>query len=273
MSDEFTSVELRGRSIRYICRGEGTPAVVIDQGQGLSIERSFERSTPIGWSRIFKAIQASTCIVMHDRAGLGSSDAATGPRTSADMVRDLREVLRATQVSPPYVLVGHSVGGFNVRLFAGEYSGEVAGMVLVDSAHPDQLGRFPSILPPEASGEALPLRVLRHGPDVALSAEAINFRACADQARAVRSIGLKPLIVVSQSPRALGPPGIPQSVLERMRPLWVELQADLLALSGKSRQVIASHAGHQVQLEEPNLVIDAILSVVRETQSPMARLH
>lgn len=273
MSDEFKSADLHGRSIRYICRGEGTPTVVVDQGQGLSIERSFERSVPIGWAKVFKTIQASTCIVMHDRAGLASSDPATGPRTSADMVRDLRAVLHAAQLSPPYVLVGHSIGGFNVRLFAGKYPNDVAGVVLVDSSHPDQLATFASILPPESAGEAQPLRMLRHGPDIAVSTEAVDFRACADQARAVTSIGLKPLIVVSQSPRALAPPGIPPSILDGTRQVWADLQSDLLDLSGRSRQVIAGHAGHQVQLEEPNLVIEAILSIVREAQSAMPRLH
>jgi pimeloyl-ACP methyl ester carboxylesterase len=273
MSDEFKSVNLRGRSIRYICRGEGTPAVIIDQGEGLSIERSFERSVPIGWSKVFKALRESTSIVMHDRAGLGSSDLPTGPRTSADMMCDLRSVLFAAEVSPPYVLVGHSIGGFNVRVFAGAFPNEVAGVVLIDSSHPDQFARFARILPPEASGEAPPLRMLRYGPDVALSAEAIDFRACADQARTVTSIGVKPLLVVSQSPRALCPPGIPPPIFERMRPIWAELQADLLGLSGMSTQVVAGHAGHQLQFDEPDLVVDAILSVVREAQSAVPRFH
>lgn len=100
VSDEFKSADLHGRSIRYVCRGEGTPTVVVDQGQGLSIERGFERSVPIGWAKVFKTIQASSCVVMHDRAGLGSSDPATGPRTSADMVGALcftrRSFLRLT---------------------------------------------------------------------------------------------------------------------------------------------------------------------------------
>lgn len=86
-------------------------------------------------------------------------------------------MLHAAQLSPPYVLIGHSIGGFNVRLFAGLYPNEVAGMVLVDSSHPDQLAKFASILSPEASGEAQPLKMLRHGPDIAVSTEAVDFQA------------------------------------------------------------------------------------------------
>lgn len=273
MSNEFSSTHLHGRDVRYACEGEGTPAVVIDQGQGLSIERSFERSSPIGWARVFKEVQRSTRIVMHDRAGLGSSDPAPGPRTSVEMVEDLRAVLTAARARPPYVLVGHSVGGFNVRLFAGKYPEEVAGMVLVDSSHPDQLTRIAGILPAEAPDEAMLLKLLRRGPDAALATEAIDFKACADQARAIKTIGAKPLVVISQSPNALGPPGIPLSTWEKIRITWGGLQTDLLGLSVVGTHLIATHAGHQVQFEEPDLVINAILSVVRDARAVPRRMH
>jgi pimeloyl-ACP methyl ester carboxylesterase len=222
---------------------------------------------------VFKEIQQSTRIIMHDRAGLGSSDPAPGSRTSLQMVEDLRAVLVAAQVRPPYVLVGHSLGGFTVRLFAGKYPDEVVGMVLVDSSHPDQLTKFAGILPPETPDEALALKLLRRGPHATLSTEAIDFQACAEQARRIATIGVKPLVVVSQSPHALAPPGIPVPVWEKMRITWSDLQSDLLGLSGLGTQVIAKHAGHQIQLEEPDLVIDAILSVVRDARAGARRTH
>jgi pimeloyl-ACP methyl ester carboxylesterase len=273
MSNAFKSVHVHGRDVRYVCQGEGTPVVVIDQGQGLSIERGFERSSPIGWSRVFKEIQQSTRIVMHDRAGLGASDPAPGPRTSAEMVEDLRTVLTTARARPPYVLVGHSVGGFNVRLFAGRYPEEVAGVVLVDSSHPDQLTRIAAVLPPETPDESSSLKLLRRAPDADLSTEVIDFRACADQARGIETIGFKPLAVISQSPNAFGPRGIPPSVWEQIRMAWAALQQDLLGLSALGRHVVATHAGHQVQAEEPDLVVNAILGVVREVKGAPRRTH
>jgi pimeloyl-ACP methyl ester carboxylesterase len=273
MSSAFGTTDVHGRRLRYVCEGDGPVTVVIDQGQGLSIEQGFERSEPIGWTKVFKEIQKVTRILMHDRAGLGSSDPAPGPRTSIEMVDDLRAVLAAAEVRPPYVLVGHSIGGFNVRLFAGKYPNEVAGLVLVESSHPDQLGKFASILPPEAPGEAMPLRLLRRGPGATFSTEAIDFRASAEQARGVMTIGRKPLVVVSQSPHALGPPGIPLPIWEKMRIVWSDLQDDLLGLSATSTQVIATHAGHLIQFEEPGLVANAILGVVRDAQIGPDRIH
>ena len=273
MSSAFRTTDVHGRRLRYICEGAGPVTSVIDQGQGLSIEQGFERPEPMGWTRVFKEIQNSARILMHDRAGLGSSDPASGPRTCSEMVDDLRAVLSAAQARPPYVLVGHSIGGFNVRFFAGRYPSEVLGLVLVDSCHPDQLGKFASILPPEATGEATPLKLLRRGPGAALTAEAIDFRVCAEQARGVVTIGRKPLVVVSQSPHALGPPGIPLPIWEKMRIVWSDLQGDLLGLSAMSTQMIATHAGHLVQFEEPGLVVNAILGVVRDVQIDPGRMH
>jgi pimeloyl-ACP methyl ester carboxylesterase len=273
MSAEFQSLAIGARRLRYVCAGEGRPAVVVDQGQGLSIERSFAPAVRAGWGKVFGEIAQSTRIFMHDRAGLGSSGPAPGPRTCLDMVDDLRGVLAAARIAAPYVLVGHSIGGFNVRVFAGRYPDEVGGMVLVDSSHPDQLDTFAAMAPPEEPGESLPVKILRQGPPPGLTPEAIDLRACAAQARAVTTIGPKPLVVVSQNPVALAPPGIPVPLWERMRPAWSRMQADLLGLSAWSTQRIATHAGHLVQLEEPELVIQAILDVLRDSQQGARRLQ
>jgi pimeloyl-ACP methyl ester carboxylesterase len=273
MPHDFESIDLGGRALRYICCGAGTPTVIVDQGQGISIEQGFARSVAAGWAKVFVEIQKSTRICMHDRAGLGSSDGAITPRTSLDMINDWRSLLREARIAPPYLLVGHSIGGFNVRVFASKYPDEVLGMVLVDSSHPAQLARFSEFLPPESPGEPVMLRLLRHGPDPSSSPERIDFRESAEQVRTTATLGLKPLVVLSQSPQALQPPGLPPEIRDNMPQAWAELQNSLLSLSGNSRQVIANHAGHNIQLEEPQLVIDAILSVLHETRSRKPRMH
>jgi pimeloyl-ACP methyl ester carboxylesterase len=269
----FASAESEGRVLRFICSGEGAPTVVVDQGQGLSIERSIERPVRLGWARVFKEIGATTSILMHDRAGLGSSDGPPRARGSLEMVRDLRAILSQARIAPPYVLVGHSIGEFNVRVFAAQYPNEVAGVVLVDSSHPDQMARMVEVLPPASPGEPPPLKLLRDGTDPTSSPEKIDFHRCAEQARVLKSFGVKPLVVVSQSPRALGAPGIPGPVWERIRSVWSELQGELLTLSANSRHVVADNAGHHIQLDEPQLVIDAIIEVVKAARTGVARSH
>lgn len=273
MPHDFESIDLRDRALRYICCGTGTPTVIVDQGQGISIEQSFARSVVAGWAKVFMEIQKTTRICMHDRAGLGSSDRAITPRTSLDIINDWRSLLREARIAPPYVLVGHSIGGFNVRVFASQYPSEVLGMVLVDSSHPAQLARFSEFLPPETPGEPEMLRLLRHGPDPSSTPERIDFSASADQVRTTATLGLKPLVVLSRSPQALQPPRLPPEIQDNMRQAWAELQNSLLNLSGNSRQVIANHAGHNIQLEEPQLVIDAILRVLIQVRSRKPSVH
>jgi pimeloyl-ACP methyl ester carboxylesterase len=119
------AVNIGGRTLNIFCSGEGSPAVVFDSGGN---------QPGYTWTLVQPEVAKSTRACWYDRAGYGWSDPAPRPRTSADIADDLRKLLRAAGVAPPYVLVGHSFGGFNIRVFAAQNRSEVAGMVLVDSA-------------------------------------------------------------------------------------------------------------------------------------------
>jgi pimeloyl-ACP methyl ester carboxylesterase len=119
------SVNIGGRTLNIFCSGEGSPAVVFDSGGN---------QPGYTWKLVQPEVAKSTRACWYDRAGYGWSDPAPAPRTSADIADDLHKLLRAAGVPPPYVLVGHSFGGFNIRVFAAQNRSEVAGMVLVDSA-------------------------------------------------------------------------------------------------------------------------------------------
>ena len=123
------SVDIGGRSLNIYCSGSSGPAVILDSGgsapgyENVLLQRQIAQFTQACW---------------FDRAGLGWSDPSPVEQTSAAIAEDLHALLHAAAVPPPYVLVGASFSGFNVRVFAGKYSSEVAGAVLVDSAHEDQ---------------------------------------------------------------------------------------------------------------------------------------
>lgn len=125
-----TKVDIGGRRIALRCAGTGGPTVVLDTGLG-------------GWSIHWWLVQpvlakrVRTCAC--DRAGFGDSDPPPGPQTVGDVARDLHAALRAAREKPPYVLVGQSLGGVEVRLFTQRWRHEVAGMVLVDSSFADQV--------------------------------------------------------------------------------------------------------------------------------------
>jgi pimeloyl-ACP methyl ester carboxylesterase len=118
-----------GRRLNVYCVGRGSPTVIFDAGLGDS-------------NRVWALVQPSVAVVTracsYDRAGLGFSDPSPKPNTSANDVADLHQLLRALRTKPPYVLVGHSLGGMNVKLYAESHPADVAGLVLVDPTHEDQ---------------------------------------------------------------------------------------------------------------------------------------
>jgi len=122
-------VDVGGRRLALTTAGVGSPVVVLDAGQGCAGAE---------WGHVVEAIAPLTRVVSYDRAGLGASDPAPPPRSTRDMAADLHALLATAATPPPYVLVGHSIGGLAARLYAHRYPREMAGLVLVDATHPDQ---------------------------------------------------------------------------------------------------------------------------------------
>ena len=127
-------VDIGGYRLKIFCVGAGSPTVVLESGLGdISVE----------WQPVQSVIAHFARICAYDRAGYGGSDAGPMPRTSATIAKELHTVLQRAGEKPPFVLVGHSFGGYNVRVFNGKYSNEVAGLVLVDSVQEDEYKLLP----------------------------------------------------------------------------------------------------------------------------------
>ena len=127
-----------GRSMHVYCEGQGAPVVVLDSGLG---------DGAWSWSRVQDQIAAKTRVCSYDRAGYGTSSPGPAPRDSKAIVSDLAATLKAAGVSGPYVIVGHSLGSFDVRLFALTYPKAVAGVVLVDPSADWQMKRMAAVVP------------------------------------------------------------------------------------------------------------------------------
>ncbi len=115
--------------MHVVCAGDGAPPVVFDAALGAS---------SLSWCLVQPAVARVTRACAYDRAGFGWSDRGPMPRTAGRIARELQEVLRAADVRPPYVLVGHSFGALVVRIFAARHPAEVSGLVLVDPADPEE---------------------------------------------------------------------------------------------------------------------------------------
>src|SRR3954451_21540102 len=170
---QFEPIKVGSRSLYYLCKGHGSPTVIAEGGPGFSFSQAFARPEPNGWQIVFLKVIEKTRMCVYDRANVGLSDKAPTPRTILDAVKDLHALIHNAKIESPVLLVGQSAGGLNVRLYASRYPHEVAGMVLIDSSHPDQNIRFKAALPPESPGEWWELPGLRNGPPPSFSSEGL----------------------------------------------------------------------------------------------------
>ena len=129
--------EFPGVSLSLNCAGQGSPTVILDSGLGVPAA---------GWDLVMPDVAKFARVCSYDRAGYGWSSAGPMPRTSEQIVKELHALLGASGEKGPYVLVGHSFGGYNVRVYTGQYPAEVAGLVLVDTSHEDQTRLMPPSL-------------------------------------------------------------------------------------------------------------------------------
>jgi pimeloyl-ACP methyl ester carboxylesterase len=250
--------------LRYRCAGSGTPTVLVEQGMAISMETTFSWSKPAGWAVILPNIASVTRICVYDRAGLGLSSKMAAPATSLDAARDLHVLLGVLRISPPYVLAGQSLGGMDALAFASAYPDSVVGMILIDSSHPEQQRRFGRVLPPRQADESEVLRGFRDGPDEPVMGEWFDFRRNTEEMHVLPNLEGRPLVVLTRDPGLKVPDGaVPVQWEELTEPVWQELQTELARLSQNSRHVVVPHAGHNIQFEQPQVVADAILDVLR----------
>ena len=219
-------------------------------------------------------------VCAYDRAGYGWSEAAPGPRTIKHVTTELRDLLRTALVDPPYVLVGHSFGGLVVQLHASRFPDDVAGMVLVDSSHPDlarrtgdldRMGRVAFRLKllaplgiarlmidvPSGNPESRPGSVRAMEKEVlattrsigAIASEMEGLQESLNQAAEGRPrLGPKPLVVLTEGRR-------------RME-FWHAMQEQFTELSDSSEWQVVDGAGHFIHQDEPDIVVDAVRRVV-----------
>jgi pimeloyl-ACP methyl ester carboxylesterase len=278
-------VDIGGYKLHIYCTGQGSPTVILDAGLGDSF---------ISWHRVQPEIAKFTRVCSYDRAGLGYSDSSSRPRTSRVFVDELHRLLEQAAIGYPLVVVGHSMGGFDVRLYASLYRNQVAGMVLVDSSHPEQQQRLPSALndldatwlrEQEFFEFAMPLGIPRLlgfcAADDAARAADCNFHSLRENVAELKAIsqsaaqtansgplGDIPLIVLSHDPDT-PQPDLPEDLAKPTNDAWEQMQEELAHLSTRGTQVIAKHTGHYIQLDRPDLVVDAVHSVVDQARQAL----
>lgn len=279
-----TLVDVGGFRMHIHCIGQGSPTVVLDSGLSDSW---------LAWFKVQPRVAQFTRVCAYDRAGLGWSDPSPRPRTSRVIAEELHALLQGAGITGPFVLVGHSMGGYDVRMYASLYRPEVAGMVLVDACHPEQVKRFPRAGSEwrrtiEWQERLMFLGVPRFmgwcgngAPEIrsalrsfdcsvqqkrATMAEMDAFDQSAAEVAKTGSLGDMPLAVLSQDTDQKMP-----GVDRAFQQAWTLMQGELAQLSSRGSRVMAKGSSHQIQLEKPDLVVEAVRNVVSECRSSSRR--
>lgn len=268
-------VDVGGYRLHINCTGTGSPTVIIEAGLG-------DWSTI--WAWVQPGVAKATQVCTYDRAGSGWSDAGPLPRTASQFAKELRTLLRQANIPGPYVLAGHSLGGLPVRVFTNMYPSDVAGVVLIESMSPRQFTQastettsqadsqshpftpFPALaqiglvrliarplglvphLPPEAEKAYLSRMARPSYLQAYLGDESQGMPASGRQAAAIKSFGDLPLIVLTAK--------------LHNQPGWQEWQTELLQLSSNSQQLFAEKSDHNIELDQPDAAVAAIVKMV-----------
>jgi pimeloyl-ACP methyl ester carboxylesterase len=289
---EGKSVAVGDYNLNINCTGQGSPTVVLEAGLGVPA---------ISWRAVQPEIAKFTRVCSYDRAGYDWSDPGPMPRTSAQSVKELHTLLQNAGEKPPYVLVGHSFGGTNVRIYNRLYPNQVAGMVLADTGHEDLkspasfqklidgelrqrqhdrrwaqllylsgISRFKARA--EIDNPALPYDqqewwyfVMQPKFIAAAASELENVKEGKEELRAAGNLGDKPLIVLIAENSLLD---LPLNPLDKanLHNLWVNSEMRLASLSSRGKWVMVPDSGHMIPFESPKAIVSAVQEVWADTK-------
>jgi pimeloyl-ACP methyl ester carboxylesterase len=287
-------VDIGGYRLHMHVEGEGSHTVIFDAGAG---------GIGLSWELVRPAIAKVTRVVTYDRAGLGWSEPSPYPRDAATVALELHTMLSNANINAPYILVGHSLGGVVARQFAAKYPNEVAGLVMVDSAHEQQMKHFPGALVKMVNSMKgmfavmrllsklgvfalkpslvqigdngkLPRELVAQMQGVMASSEshaagmiAESKSAYAVQTQPVSTLGDVPLTIIShgQLDANAVPPSLGAQVRDEYELAWQKLQVEITSLSTRGGRIVAERSGHNIMFEQPEIIIESILEMLQNT--------
>ena len=266
-------IDVGGYRLHFYCKGEGGPTVILDFGLSGSY---------LDWYFVQPEVARFARVCSWDRSGYGWSERSPRTQVPSEIAAELHTLLEHAGEKPPFILVGHSLGAFDVRMYAHRYPEQVAGVVLVDGSHPDEeipftwRSRWELRLLQFTAPFGLPRwrRWCAQGPKEtramtqAFACRSRVFRAhyeqwsvfpkSAEEVRKLGSLGDLPLAVISRDPNRTSGDSGPSAREQR----WQQLQKDLAGLSSKSTFIVAAGSSHAVGRDRPDVVVEVIRRIV-----------
>jgi len=257
--------------MHIVCSGAVNPAeptILLEAGGG---------GDYLSWDRIFPPMSATHRLCAYDRAGLGQSEPPTeAARTAADQVADLHALLDGAGVSGPFVIGAHSYGANVAILFTQAYPEEVVGVVLVDPQNPHFIAQvaLPAPIPDEpAEVTAFRNDMATFDDDPSLNPEHLHLRPSLAAAAAALDaagpfFGERPVVVLSAVRSPGVESGLPPGYAVAFDEVWFAGHQELADESTHGSVVPVLDVGHEIQAEDPRVVIDALEQILAELGAP-----
>ena len=226
--------------------GAGQPVFVLINGSGGPLE---------AWDKVSAEIQKHGTVFAYNRFGIDGSDKASSPQSGSAIVAALRELLAAADLAPPYVLVGHSLGGLYANLFARLHPREARAVVLIEAAHPNDVEALAELRSPLTRVVQRIANISIFGRNPFAEVEFVD-----ETVREIAGAGPFPGVPLTVVTGAKSPPTFLLSAAARE--IRRANQRDFLTLSPHATQVIAEKSGHFPQITEPAVVARAVLSTL-----------
>jgi pimeloyl-ACP methyl ester carboxylesterase len=238
--------DVGGHKLYLLSYGKNKPAVILESGIG-------DGGTNSGWDVVQREVKDFAQVCLYDRAGLGKSDKGPDPRNTIQIANELHALLESAKIDPPYILVGHSMGGLHIQTYAMLYPEDIAGMVFVDPT--------PKELVDTLTAEQLENLILAGAPQAVLDETGQGLNESIPIFKSLPPLPDVPVVVITSSYTGEGEVTLSQ---------WEELKGYHQNLSDEvsdGTHIIATKSGHYIQMDEPDLVIDAIQSVYDKVKS------
>lgn len=256
---ERRRLQTRSGTLEYIVSGRGRPAIVLFNGAGVTLD---------GWRALYPGVEAMGTVFAWNRFGVKRSDAPRLPQSGAVVVASLRELLAYAAVEPPFVLVGHSLGGLFANLFARLHPKEVASVLFLEATHP----RDPEVLKQHegqltrALSRLLALPPWRFRENLHAEIEWVG-----QTVREIEAAGPFPPVPVSVLTGGIHPPKwLVSPAAAQARHAH---QLELAALSPRSEHLIAGRSGHFPQLTQPRLVLNVLGRLIERCDERCEPVH
>ena len=234
--------------------GKGIYTVVMEAGLGANHNC---------WKAVDTAIAKRARVITYDRPGYLKSDSCTKTRDAITISRELREALTKANISPPYIMVGWSLGGAFVRVFAGMYPNDVKGLILVDPAPEESYERFSKESPESLSEDSVYLAEVLSSKRTGEKGEVIAFDSSMNQARiSDNRYSIPTKLLIASYGKAPGK--YIQEPLHPINRIWTE---ELIKWAEKKQNVeytIVEKSGHHIAKDRPNVITNAILELIEK---------